>query len=56
VIENIVSLIPSDWLKQDSIFETLEEQRNAYATFLLIRMKHSSIFIKEAQDARKKLI
>jgi hypothetical protein len=56
VIENIVSLIPSDWLKQDSIFETIEKQRNAYATFLLTRMYHSTVFIKEAQDARKKLI
>jgi len=56
VIENIVSLIPRDWLKQDSIFETVEEQRNAYVTFLLTRINHSTVFIKEAQDARKKLI
>lgn len=56
VVENIVSLIPDDWLKQDGMFETIEEQRNAYATFLLTRMQESSVFIKEAQDARKKLI
>ena len=56
LVEEIVSLIPDDWLKHDSMFETIEDQRNAYATFLLTRMNHSTVFINEAQDARKKLI
>jgi hypothetical protein len=56
VVEAIVSLIPTDWLNDESLFETKEEQRNAYTTFLVTRMQHSDIFIKEAQNARKELI
>jgi len=56
IIEFIVALIPIDWLKDESLFENKEQQRNAYAAFLLTRMQHSDIFIKEAQDAREKLI
>lgn len=56
LVESIVALIPEDWLKDESLFESKEEQRKAYATFLLTRMQHSNIFIKEAQNARKELI
>jgi hypothetical protein len=55
-IESIVALIPTDWLKDEPLFESKEAQRNAYTTFLLTRMQHSDIFIKEANDAREKLI
>lgn len=56
VIESVVSLIPVDWLKDEPLFESKEEQRNAYATFLLTRMQHSEVFINEAEHAREKLI
>ncbi|MEQ8476987.1 HipA family kinase [Fulvivirga sp.] len=56
VIEEIVSLIPDDFLNDESLFETKDEYRNAYATFLMERIKHSDIFIKEAQNAQQKLI
>ncbi len=56
LIESIVALIPIDWLKDEALFESKEEQRNTYATFLLSRMQHSTVFINEANDARKKLI
>lgn len=56
VIEDIVSLIPDDFLNDESLFETKEEYRDAYATFLMERMQHSEIFMKEAQNARQKLI
>ncbi|MEQ9164908.1 MAG: aminotransferase class I and II [Fulvivirga sp.] len=56
VIEDIVSLIPDDFLGDEGLFETKEEYRNAYATFLIERMQHAEIFIKEAQNARQKLI
>ncbi len=56
LVEAIVNLIPEDWLIDESLFESKEEHRNAYTTFLLTRMQHSDIFIKEAQNARKELI
>ena len=56
VVESIVTLIPEDWLTEESLFESKEQQRNAYSKFLLIRMQHSDIFIKEAQNAREELI
>ena len=51
-----VALIPTDWLKDEPLFASKEEQRNAYATFLITRMQHSELFINEAQQAREKLI
>lgn len=56
VIESIVAIIPDDWLKEDPLFASKEEQRNAYTVFLQTRMQHSYIFIKEAQHARETLI
>ncbi len=56
IVEAIVALIPEDWLKDEPLFATKDEQRNAYAVFILTRMQHSDIFIKEARDAREKLI
>lgn len=56
LIEEIVQAIPLDWLKEDSFFDSKEAQRNAYTTFLLTRMQHSDLFIKEAQNARQALI
>ena len=55
-IQSIVSLIPDSWLSQESIFETNQQQREAYATFLNKRIMHSGTFVKEAQHAREKLI
>lgn len=55
LIQQIVSLIPSDWLSEE-LFSSAEEQRQAYAGFLLSRIKSSEIFIKEALHARETLI
>lgn len=55
-IRSIVDLIPDEWLVKDSPFETAEEHRRAYVQFLEIRLAHTEIFIKQAQDARKALI
>ena len=54
-IQAIVSLIPAGWLNED-VFNDPEEQRQAYASFLLSRIQSSEIFIKEAQHARETLI
>jgi len=55
-IRGIVNLIPDEWISGEGAFETPEEYRQAYAGFLLLRMQHSEIFIKEAQNAAAKLI
>ena len=54
-IRSIVALIPEEWL-QDRAYESAEEQRQIYQRFLEIRLAHTHIFIKEAQNARQNLI
>ena len=56
LIDDIVSLVPADWLMIDSPFPSAQEHRNAYAEFLKTRISHSEIFVKEAQHAREELI
>jgi hypothetical protein len=52
-IASIVALVPDEWLVSGSPFATAEEHRSAYISFLTTRISNSSIFIKEAQDARQ---
>ena len=56
VLTAIVDLIPEEWLQWEDVEATPTELRNVYLQFLLTRLKHSEIFIKEAQNAREKLI
>ncbi|TPE46077.1 HipA family kinase [Pontibacter mangrovi] len=57
VLQAILAAIPDAWLTGvESPFETAEEHRQAYASFLETRLSHSEIFVKGAQDARKTLI
>ncbi|HCN84082.1 MAG TPA: aminotransferase class I and II [Sphingobacteriaceae bacterium] len=55
-IRSIVSLIPDEWLKDETTFETAQQYREAYITFLEKRIAHSEIFVKETQHAREALI
>lgn len=56
-IRAIVALVPEEWLERvESPFETTAELREAYEQFLINRVKHSEIFVNEAQNARKALI
>ncbi len=55
-IQLIVALIPGEWLTGETIFSSPEEYRQAYAQFLLTRIQHSEIFVKEAQNAAGTLI
>jgi hypothetical protein len=55
-LRNIVNLIPDEWLRWEGMEQSPEELREVYAQFLLIRLAHSELFIKEAQDARAALI
>jgi len=55
-INTIVNLIPEEWLHWEESDESPEAIKKVYADFLLTRLAHSEIFIKEAQDARQKAI
>ena len=55
LIGEILALIPDQWLNE-AIFENAQSQRAAYADFLNNRIENSSIFVKEAENARKTLI
>ncbi len=56
VIQNIVGLIPDDWLLGDSPFTTVQEHRQAYVQFLETRLAHSHIFTNAADHARTLLV
>jgi hypothetical protein len=51
-IKNIVSLIPEDWLIDESISFTPSELRSAYIEFLCNRLNKIDELTKEALDAR----
>jgi hypothetical protein len=53
-IDNILGLIPDEWLMSDSL--PADENRNMYRQFLLNRIKHSENFLTEAIDARQTII
>lgn len=55
-IQGIVSLIPDDWLTDNSNFQSPREQRDMYVQFLETRLANSVIFLKEAQYAADSLI
>jgi hypothetical protein len=55
-IRQIVSLIPVEWLDNNSPFHSDDEQRKAYIHFLEARLTNSQSFVKEAQHARTSLV
>ena len=55
-LQQIVALIPDNWLHWEDIHETPEEIRDIYTRFLTERLAHSETFVKEAQNARKTFI
>jgi hypothetical protein len=55
-IGRIVDLIPAEWLTDESLSESPEEQRKVYSDFLTRRIQNSDIFVKEAINARKSII
>lgn len=54
-IDAIVSLIPDEWLMEES-FTSAAEHRNAYAQFLETRIANADFFVNEAHHARESLI
>ena len=56
VIKDIMSLVPDEWLLIDAPFKTTHEHREGYINFLITRLANAEIFVKEAINAREKLI
>jgi hypothetical protein len=56
LIDNIVALIPDDFLRQEGAAESAEEMREVYAQFLKLRITNSETFINEADNARATFI
>ncbi|MGZ3852507.1 MAG: HipA family kinase [Flavisolibacter sp.] len=54
-VVSVVRLVPENWLVSQSAPEATEN-RKVYEQFLLNRISHSHIFVKEAQNARQALI
>jgi hypothetical protein len=55
-IESIVSLIPDDWLTNEPLAESADEQRRVYVQFLVARLATSETFVNAAIDAQQALV
>ena len=55
-IRSIVGLLPDEWLAEGVENGTAAELREVYVQFLETRITSSPIFVKEASDARERLI
>lgn len=51
-VNEIVSLIPDDWLVEESVPLTPAEMRNAYNEFLIKKLDMIDLLVKEASDAK----
>lgn len=56
IIENIVQLIPDNWLQGESSFSHPDQYREAYKNYLLNRLEHPHYFLEEAISARSSLL
>jgi len=56
LLGTIVQLLPEDWLTGEGSDLTAQQVRSTYLDFLTIRLAHSSVFTKTAQDARKSAV
>jgi hypothetical protein len=55
-LQEIVSLIPDEWLGDEPAFENSDAHRAAYFNYLAARTAHSQVFVKEAAHARAALV
>lgn len=56
LFENILTLVPNEWLIRESPFADPSEHRKAYLEFLSSRLTVSENFVKEAENARAALL
>ena len=52
LLQEIVNMLPAEWLHWDDAEENPEEIRAIYFNFLKTRLAHSQIFLNEAKNAR----
>lgn len=55
-LERIVDMVPDEWLEYEGLDMDAKGVKAVYKSFLTERLKNSSIFVKQALDARKALI
>jgi hypothetical protein len=56
ILKEIVNQIPEDWLHWEETALSPDAIKDVYFQFLSIRLANSSLFLKQAQDARATLI
>ena len=56
VIRNIVDIVPSEWLIDESRDLTAADAREVYVSFFMIRLAHADHFLNQIKDARKNII
>ena len=52
IIEQVINLVPDEWLKEDARFDTTAEHSQAYATYLTRRLEAPRPYMEEAIRAR----
>ena len=48
VVEQVVNLVPAEWLNENSRFPTTTEHRQAYIDYLTTRLEAPRNFVEEA--------
>lgn len=56
IIQEVISVVPDEWLLASRDVETAEEARSVYIAFLTKRLENSQVFVNQAEDARKALV
>jgi hypothetical protein len=56
LIDEVIQMVPDEWILASRDTETAQEAKEVYASFLKMRLAHSNVFLTEAIDARKALI
>jgi hypothetical protein len=51
-LRTIVARVPDDWLKEQSIFTSAQDAREAYVAYLTARLSQRCVFVEEAIRAR----
>lgn len=56
VIRNIVDIVPSEWLVDETRNLSADESRAVYVSFFMKRLAHADHFLNQIEDARKNII
>jgi hypothetical protein len=56
LIDQVIEMIPEEWILASRDTETAQEAKDVYASFLKKRLENSNVFLTEAINARKALI